>query len=112
MPGEEYEYVPDPMGRLSFGDRRDDVAKLEGLLAFVADEAALQRSGPTGAFDDAVEAALKRYQRRQGLAVDGRVAPRRSDHGCAGGRRCAPDRRACRIPAGTSSALAAASHRA
>lgn len=112
MPGEEYEYAPDPMGRLGRGEwrprqrrdpfgrlpradpsfdfsaplslqaavgrgganRRDDVAKLEGLLALAGDRALL-RSGPTGNFDEVVERALASYQSRRGLRVDGRAAP-------------------------------------
>ena len=56
-------------------NRRDDVAKLEGLLALADRNRALLRSGPTGAFDDALEQATKAHQARRRLAVDGWAAP-------------------------------------
>ena len=54
---------------------RNDVAKLEGLLAVADRDPALVRRGPTGQFDDAVEAALARYQRTRGLSADGWLRP-------------------------------------
>ena len=56
-------------------NRRNDVGKLEALLALAERDRAILRSGPTGYFDEAVEDAIRRHQRRQGLAVDGWVAP-------------------------------------
>lgn len=56
-----------PVGR-GRPNGRDDVAKLEGLVAIADGDPVLLERGPTGEFDEAVAAALLRFQRKRRLA--------------------------------------------
>jgi hypothetical protein len=55
--------------------RRDDVAKVEALLAAAGDLSFERTQGPTGYWGLTQDAALRRYQRRHGLAPDGALRP-------------------------------------
>jgi hypothetical protein len=55
--------------------RRDDVAKVEALLAASGDLSFERTQGPTGYWGLTQDAALRRYQKRHGLVPDARCAP-------------------------------------
>jgi hypothetical protein len=55
--------------------RRDDVAKIEALLAASGDLSFERTQGPTGYWGLTQDAALRRYQKRHGLVPDGALRP-------------------------------------
>jgi len=55
--------------------RRDDVAKVEALLAEAGDLSFERTQGPTGYWGLTQDAALRRYQKRHGLVPDGALRP-------------------------------------
>ena len=63
-----------PMG-LRVGADRADAIRLEALLANAGDLDLSERGGPTGYWGLAQDKALRGYQQRNGLAVDGWAAP-------------------------------------
>lgn len=63
-----------PVG-LRFPSDRADAIQQEGILANSGDLDLTERGGPTGYWGLAQDAALRRYQTRNGLAVDGWSAP-------------------------------------
>ncbi len=67
----------DLSGPVGFGhaSSRADAIRLEGILANSGDLDLAERGGPTGYWGLAQDTALRRYQKRNGLAVDGWAAP-------------------------------------
>jgi hypothetical protein len=63
-----------PVG-MRFASARDDAIRLEGILANSGDLDLSERGGPTGYWGLAQDKALRGYQRRNGLAVDGWAGP-------------------------------------
>jgi hypothetical protein len=63
-----------PVG-LRVGAARADAIRLEGILANSGDLDLGERGGPTGYWGLAQDKALRGYQRRNGLAVDGWASP-------------------------------------
>jgi hypothetical protein len=63
-----------PVG-LGFPTSRRDAIRLEGLLANTGDHDLAATDGPTGYWGIGLDKALRRYQKRNGLTVDGWLAP-------------------------------------
>ncbi len=56
-------------------NRRDDTFKVESLLANEGDPELRAGIGPTGAWSPLLDAAIRRFQKRRGLKVDGWLSP-------------------------------------
>lgn len=65
-----------------FDTRRDDAIRIEAILANSGDLDLAETDGPTGYWGTGLDTALRRYQKRNGLAVDGWLAKK------AGSREC------------------------
>ncbi|MBL8833525.1 MAG: peptidoglycan-binding protein [Rhodospirillales bacterium] len=58
-----------------FDTRREDAVRLEGILANSGDLDLTATEGPTGYWGTALDTAVRRYQKRNGLKVDGWLRP-------------------------------------
>ncbi len=73
-PASDWFALSDFAGR-GFDTRRADAIRLEGILANSGDLDLTATDGPTGYWGSALDTAVRRYQKRNGLAVDGWLRP-------------------------------------